>query len=128
MDLLNARTQDRLKGFGVAISNVVADADYCPGENYEQLENRGLNGFIPPHGKYKDERSNFTYDAPSDSCTCSQGIQLAFDRLPVDKQGNPKKRYLAKASDCKDCPIREHCKGKKSACIIPTTKANTSEC
>ncbi|GAB3790517.1 hypothetical protein GCM10028818_60790 [Spirosoma horti] len=98
-------TQDRLKGFGVTMSNVVADAGYSSGENYEQLENRGMNGFIPPHGKYKDERSNFTYDAPSDSYTCSQGKRLAFDRLVVDKQGNPKKRYLARASDCKDCRI-----------------------
>ena len=27
-----------------------------------------------------------------------------------DKQGNPEKRYLAKASDCKDCPLNEQCK------------------
>ncbi len=107
-------TQERLKCFGVAMSNIVADAGYSSGENYEQLENRGLNGFIPPHGKYKDERSGFGYDAKSDSYTCSQGKQLAFDRLVVDKQGNPKKRYMAKASDCKTCPISEQCKPKKA--------------
>lgn len=107
-------TQARLKRFGVVMINVVADAGYSSGENYELLENRGLTGFIPPHGKYKDERSGFRYDANSDSYFCSQGKRLAFDRLVVDKQGNPKKRYLAKASDCKDCPIREQCKGKKA--------------
>lgn len=108
-------TQDRLKHFGVAMSNVVADAGYCSGENYEQLEVRGLNGFIPPHGKYKDERSGFSYDSKSDSYTCSQGKRLAFDRLLVDKQENPQERYLAKASDCKNCPISEQCKGKKAS-------------
>lgn len=107
-------TQDRLKYLGVTMSNVVADAGYSSGENYELLENRGLTGFIPPHGKYKDERSGFRYDTKSDSYTCSQGKRLAFDRLVVDKQGNPKKRYLAKASDCKDCPLNEQCKGKKA--------------
>ena len=49
-------TQERLKRYGVITSNVVADAGYSSGENYEQLEDRGLTGFIPPHGKYKDER------------------------------------------------------------------------
>ena len=96
------------------MSNIVADAGYSSGENYELLETRGLNGFIPPHGKYKDERSDFTYDTTSDSYTCIQGKRLAFDRLVVDKQGNPKKRYMAKASDCTGCPIHEQCKGKKA--------------
>ena len=107
-------TQTRLKRYGVAMSNVVADAGYSSGENYEQLEIKGLAGFIPPHGKYKEERPGFGYDAKKDSYTCSQGKRLGFDRLVVDKQNNLKKRYLAKASDCKDCPIREQCMGKKA--------------
>lgn len=98
-------TQGRLNHFGVVMSSVVADAGYCSGENYEQLEARGLDGFIPPHGKYKEERSGFQYDTPSDSYTCSQGKRLGFDRLVVDKQANPKKRYAAKASDCKNCRV-----------------------
>ena len=107
-------THERLKRFGVAMNNVVADAGYSLGENYEQLEDRGLTGYIPPHGKYKEERSGFRYDAKSDSYTCSQGKRLAFDRLVIDKQGNPKKRYMAKASDCKNCPVHEQCTGKKA--------------
>ena len=114
MPIVNT-TRDRLTGFGIAISNIVADAGYSSGENYEQLEIRGLTGFISPHGKYKDERPGFHYDVKSDSYTCSQGKRLAFDKLLVDKQGNPKKRYLAKTSDCKDCPICEPCKGKKAS-------------
>jgi transposase len=108
-------TQKRLTAFGMSMKNIVADAGYSSGENYEQLESRGLNGFIPPHGKYKVERSDFRYDAKSDSYTCSQGKRLAFDKLLIDKQGNPKKRYLAKGSDCKGCPISEQCKGKKAS-------------
>lgn len=107
-------TQQRLKTFGVAMSNVVADAGYSSGENYKQLEERKLKGFIPPRGKYKVERSGFNYDAPNDSYICSQGKRLAFDKLLVDKQGSPKKRYLAKASDCKSCPLSEQCKGMKA--------------
>jgi hypothetical protein len=40
---------------------------------------------------------------------------LSFDKLLIDKQGNPKKRYLAKASDFRGCPISEQCKGKKAS-------------
>lgn len=97
------------------MSTVVADAGYSSGENYGLLETRGLTGFIPPHGKYKEERSGFHYDPPSDSYTCSQGKRLKFDRLVVDKQDNPKKRYAAKISDCKNCPIGEQCKGKEAS-------------
>jgi hypothetical protein len=87
---------------------------YSSGENYEHLEDRGLTGYIPPHGKYKEERPGFHYDAESDHYTCSQGNHLAFDKLLVDKQGNTKKRYLAPASKCKNCPIGGQCKGKKA--------------
>ena len=109
-----AATQQRLQTFGLRLASVVADAGYCSGENYEQLEARGLTGYIPAHGMYKAERTGFTYDAASDSYTCSQGNQLTFDKVFVDPEGHAKKRYLAKAADCKRCPIREQCKGKKA--------------
>ena len=108
-------TQGRLKRFGVVMSTVVADAGYSSGENYELLESRGLDGFIPPHGKYKEERSGFQYDTSSDTYRCSQGKFLSFERLVVDKQDNAKKRYAAKVSDCKNCPIGDQCKGKKAS-------------
>jgi len=105
-------TQQRLRHWGLLLHQVVADAGYSSGENYAQLESRGLLGFIPPHGKYKTQRSGFTYDVLSDSYFCSQGKRLAFDRLVVDRQGNAKNRYLAKAADCRHCPVNVACKGK----------------
>jgi transposase len=107
-------TQQRLKTFGLHLSTVVADAGYCSAENYEQLEARGLTGYIPAHGMYKTERTGFTYDAASDSYTCSQGKLLTFHKVFVNSEGHAKKRYMAKTADCKSCPIREQCKGKKA--------------
>ena len=107
-------TQQRLTTFGLTMTTVVADAGYGSGENYEQLEVRGLTGYIPAHGKYQVEHAGFTYDAATDSYTCSQGKHLLFDKVFVDAQGNPKKRYMAQTSDCKICPIREQCKGQKA--------------
>jgi transposase len=109
-----AATQQRLNTFGLRLSIVVADAGYCSGENYEQLEARGLIGYILAHGMYKTERAGFTYDVASDSYTCSQGKLLTFHKVFVDPEGHAKKRYMAKASDCQSCPIREQCKGKKA--------------
>jgi hypothetical protein len=107
-------TQQRLKTFGVAMTAVVTDAGYSSGENYAQLEGRGLTGYIAAHGKYKAERAGFTYDAAGDSYTCSQGKQLAFDQVIIDRQNTRKKRYMAQASDCKHCPLAAQCKGKKA--------------
>lgn len=107
-------TQQRLHTFGMGMSTVVADAGYCSGENYEQLEARGLTGYIPAHGGYQAERPGFTYDATQDRYTCRQGKQLTFHKQFVDPQGNVKNRYMAKASDCKVCPLAEQCKGQKA--------------
>ncbi|MBC6607002.1 IS1182 family transposase [Hymenobacter sp. BT188] len=107
-------TQQRLNTFGMGMTIVVADAGYCSGENYEQLEVRGLTGYIPAHGGYKSEHAGFTYDAATDSYTCRQGKQLPFNKIFVDPQGNAKKRYMAKAAECKICPLAEQCKGKKA--------------
>lgn len=64
--------------------SVVADAGYCSGENYEQLEARGLTGYMPAHGMYKAERAGFTYEAATDSYTCRQGKRLTFQNVVVD--------------------------------------------
>jgi hypothetical protein len=79
-----AATQQRLKTFGMHMVSVVADAGYCSGENYEQLEARGLTGYMPAHGMYKAERAGFTYEAATDSYTCRQGKRLTFQNVVVD--------------------------------------------
>ena len=109
------QTQARLSSFGVTMVNVVADSGYGSGQNYQQLEQRGIQGYIPPHGKYKPDRKGFSYDATTDSYRCGQQKVLAFDKVVIDKEGNLKKRYRAKASDCKACRVGQQCKGKKAS-------------
>lgn len=104
-------TQQRLRRWNLRLHNVVADAGYGSGENYAQLESRGLVGYIPPHGGYKEQRPGFTYDVHTDSYVCSQGKRLAFDRRIVDRQGNAKNRYMAHRTDCRNCPVNVACKG-----------------
>jgi hypothetical protein len=104
-------TQQRLLGWGLRLQNIVADAGYSSGENYAQLKSWGLRGFIPPSGKYKEQRPGFTYDPLMDSYFCSQGKRPAFDRLVVDRQGSARHRYMAKRADCRSCPVKVACKG-----------------
>jgi hypothetical protein len=99
----------RLRAHGIKIESVLADSGYGSGLNYQQLEQKGIKGFIPPHGGYKLERKGFTYNYQTDSYICSQGTRLPFNKTFTDKEGNPKKRYMSKASDCKDCPFRKSC-------------------
>ena len=123
-------TQTRLTSFGMSMSNIVADAGYSSGENYEHLEDRGLTGYIPPHGKYKEERPGFRYDPASDSYTCSQGKRLAFDRLVVDKQGIPRSATWLRDPIVKNVHLVNCVRARRptnSAYTILTTKPNTSE-
>jgi transposase len=120
-------TQQRLKTFGLHLSTVVADAGYCSGENYEHLEASGITGYIPAHGMYKTERTGFTYDAASDSYTCSQGKLLTFHKVFVDSEGYAKKRYMAKTADCKSSPIRVR-RPRRSDYTTRPTKPTTTAC
>lgn len=53
-------TLQRLRRWNLRLHNVVADAGYGSGEKYAQLESRGLMGYIPPRGGYKEQRPSFT--------------------------------------------------------------------
>ena len=124
-------TQQRLRRWGLRLHNVVADAGYGSGENYAQLESRGLMGYIPPHGGYKEQRPGFTYDVHTDSYVYSQGKRLAFDRRIVDRQGNAKNRYMAHRTDCRKYPVNVACKGKspqENGCTTRSAKPAMSAC
>jgi len=101
--------QDRLKGFGLKMESLAADAGYSSGENYKELEERAIEAFIPPHGRFIPERKGFSYDPQKDHYICSQGKILHYSS--TDERHNLK-RYLAKRSDCSHCPSKERCFGK----------------
>jgi hypothetical protein len=69
--LLVDTTQQRLLGLALGLQNIVADARYSSGEYYAHLESRGLQGFIPPHGKYEERRPSYIYDTLTYIYFCS---------------------------------------------------------
>jgi hypothetical protein len=121
----------RFQTFGLRLSSVVADAGYCSGENYEQLEVRGLTGYIPAHGMYKAERTGFTYDAASDSYTCSQGNQLTFHKVFVDPKDTPRSVTWPRPLTASAAPFGNSVRvrrPRKSAYTTRPTKHTTTAC
>ena len=77
----------------------------------ESLISRGITGYIPNTGTYKNKREGFTYDKENDCYVCSQGKTLKF--AGYREHNGTQKNYMSKRSDCKNCPMRTKCLGKK---------------
>lgn len=103
---------ENLKPEGVIVEEVLSDSGYSSTDALQCLEQKGLTGYIPNHGRYKTEREGFTYDTDNDCYVCSQGVQLKYTGTVLDKEGQPRKQYRSNASDCRDCPLRKACIGK----------------
>jgi len=89
------QTQQRLSNLGLEVKTILADAGFSSGENYAELNNMGINSFIPVHGTYKPIREGFEYDPTQDNYTCSQGEKLNF--VHIGKSGGYyKKRYYSR--------------------------------
>lgn len=53
-------------------------------ENYVLLENKGITGYIPPHGTYTGGSLGFTYDEQADHYRCPQGKAIPFRKVFQD--------------------------------------------
>lgn len=113
------KTKERLNGQGLMMTTVLADTGYSSGENYAFLEQQGLIGYIPAHGTYKGGPEGFIYEKEHDRWLCRNGKYVTFRKIKNEKSRTSygsgtikKKLYLAKRSDCKDCPFKTECIGK----------------
>ncbi len=102
------KLQRRLRRYELEMENVLADAGYSSGENYADMEQRGLSAYIPPHGTYKGGPDGFTYHKDADYWLCPQGKQLTFHKITEEKT-NLKRIYRTKRADCRGCPIASIC-------------------
>lgn len=109
--LLN-NTINNLKGEGIQIEEVFADAGYSSGEALKALEENNITGYIPNFGQYKPSREGFTYDKENDRYVCSQGKYLPFKKLTTTSLGYKMKVYRSSSKDCGKCALRSVCIGK----------------
>jgi transposase len=106
------KIDNNLKDYGLAVEEIIADANYSSSAALQSLIARGITGYIPNTGTYKQERDGFKYDEENDRYLCDQGNTLKF--IGYKKHHGVSKTYMSKRSDCKKCPIREKCIGKAS--------------
>lgn len=96
----------RLKNLGLKMNNVLADAGYSSGSNYADMEQRGLNAYIPPHGTFKGGPDDFTYHEDQDFFECRNGKYARFRKIIIEK-GREVRNYATRRADCRDCPLNK---------------------
>jgi transposase len=106
------RAATRLRTLGLPLRSVLADAGFGSGNNYAGLESRNIEGFVSLFGQYTPIREPFTYDPKEDVYRCSYGAVLKNHGLRM-MGGYGNYYYFSKVSECKDCPIKVKCCGKK---------------
>lgn len=107
-------TVGRLGGHGLAVENVLADANYSSGECYGTLERLGVKAYIPPHGGYKGGPDGFLYDHEGGFYACPQGKKAFFLRSGK-ADGRPVNIYRVGKGECAGCPLRASCMGKSKS-------------
>jgi len=110
LDTILEKIDNNIKEHGLAVEEVIADANYSSSSALESLISRGITGYIPNTGTYKPEREGFTYERENDRYLCPQGNVLKF--AGYREHHGIQKNYMSKRSDCKNCPIRTKCLGK----------------
>lgn len=101
----------RLSKQGLKVENILADAGYSSGDNYADMELRGLNAYIPPHGTFKGGPDGFIHHKDEDYYLCPNAKQARFRKVK-EENGTLKKFYATRTADCRDCRLRVECLGK----------------
>jgi len=93
---------------GKKIKALSADSGYAHGKNFELLEDKGIDGIIPPQRQSSKVRHlplrRFKYDAKNKIVKCPSGKILT--RRTQNKQGW---YYRAQPKDCRRCHLRNRC-------------------
>jgi len=108
-----ARSMDAL---GAEEVTVLADTGYSNGEEIAKSEEMGAECLIPkpkPSHQPKNEdfsRTNFTFDAESNTYTCPAGNEMPQVRTRKD---NDFKVYANRVA-CMECPVKDQCTKSKT--------------
>src|SRR3989339_79739 len=105
-----------------AVKETAADSGYGSYSNYEYLDQKGIDGYVPDDhfqqyksGEYQKEEnryhySNFTYDALSDSYVCPEGKRLTYCKARTNKTESRQWNHkVYKGTECGTCAKRTLC-------------------
>lgn len=126
---------------------LTADTGFCSDDTAKYLHDSNINAYVPdskfrerdPHfvgqkkkyGKrHQQERktkvdiydiSNFIFDAETKTCVCPAKKELTLKKEGIDKRGNEKVFFQAKALDCRHCPLIKKCMRNPESASKPKT-------
>lgn len=100
----------------IRIEEICADTGYSSGTSLNYIEQNNITAYIPNHGQYRNSREGFVYNKLLDRYECQRGNKaiLPFKGIRTDSKGYDKKTYRSSETDCKNCPLRKSCAGKKT--------------
>ena len=111
---IGLKVQNRLRKNELIMTDLLADAGYSNGGNYDFLEQRKVTGWIPVFGKYKPKIDGFPYNREKVEYSCPMKRPLPFKGFRTNRDGSVLKCYWAAPKDCKACPMKSQC--------VPNTK------
>ena len=103
-----------------------ADAGYGCEQNYEYLENKGIEAYVKYPGYYQEQTpkrqddpfhsNNLYYNQEQDYYVCPMGQHLTLQRIVEEKtsSGYVQKVHLYQAQRCEGCPLRGRCHSAKT--------------
>lgn len=108
------------KTAGFDPDSIAADKSYGTGPFLSWLFEREILPYIPVLDRKaqtfgKLTRDAFDYDADKDVSVCPQGHELPLRSMNTETRV---KRYKAKASQCRDCPLRGQCTDVPSRTVV----------
>ena len=106
---ISLQVQNRLRKNELIMTDLLADAGYSNGSNYNFLEQGKVTGWIPVFGKYKPEIEGFPYNKEKDEYSCPMNRPLPFKGFHTNRDGSVLKSYWAAPKDCKACPMKSQC-------------------
>ena len=106
---ISSQVRNRLRKNELVMTDLLGDAGYSNGANYDFLEQRKVTGWIPVFGKYKPEIEGFPYDKERDEYSCPMNRPLPFKGFRTNRNGSVLKSYRAAPKDCKACPMKSQC-------------------
>jgi hypothetical protein len=125
------------ESLGQLPETLVADAGYGSEENYEYLENKGIDAYVKFNNFHKEQTKkwkenphrveNLYYNKELDCYYCPMGQPMTFVKNRTQKSDRGYKQFYKQyqAQNCEGCPMRGPCyKGKDNRKIDANTQLN----
>lgn len=112
------QTRENLSEHEMRPGDILADAGYSSGEALKFLNDENLEAWIPNFGQYIPERPGFIYNKELNQYSCvkegGHKAILSYKGEKTDSKGYVKRSYRSSKRDCRTCPLRVQCCGKKT--------------